>query len=617
MSFYSSLTDSHVGEFTHNNMVPFFSGSIKQNTDVLANNTRLHAHTGVIEQDIHIEHNEENRFNDLTKTKFSPLDTGYQEEYSRIVQPKLMNNVLPTEQIRVGQGNRSTDPTKPSGGFHHDAFRDEIQLYNTIDELRVSNKPQVTFEGRTVDGIKEKKQGKIGKLDKNRVDTYYEKDENSLFKTTGAYTKPVHRPIIDLKETTRKCTSTEYQGIPFQNSGDKQTATVREPFRQPLNSYGQRNAKTNVKQNNNDDYGKKNILVYNNERDVTTTKTYEGNLTSYVKSMISPLTDSLKRTNKEHFIKNAREFGSMQTTHPKKQTVHDPNDVAKTTLKETTIHDTRSGNFRGNEKATVYDPNDVARTTIKETLIHDSHTGNIRPFKKKHIVYDPKEIAKRTVRETLRNEDTTMNLKGRHFKQTVYDPNDVARTTIKETTIDNDGIGNVSGISRGDGHLTNQHEAKITNKQITSDNEYLGNVNQANEDGYKNAQFNAKVTNKQITSDNDYYGGIGGMDEMKSYDDIYNAIINNTKENTLMNPEPTQTGAKQTISGENIVLTQVKDPDNINFKFVSKVYQDPPSKTNISVTQDKEHYIENNRLDPIILESTKSNPYSQSILNAV
>ena len=222
-------------------------------------------------------------------------------------------------------------------------------------------------------------------------------------------------------------------------------------------------------------------------------------------------------------------------------------------------------------------------------------------LKKKHIVYDPKEIAKRTVRETLRNEDTTMNLKGRHFKQTVYDPNDVARTTIKETTIDNDGIGNVSGISRGDGHLTNQHDAKITNKQITSDNEYLGNVNQANEDGYKNAQFNAKITNKQITSDNEYYGGIGGMDEMKSYDDIYNAIINNTKENTLMNPEPTQTGAKQTIGGENLVLTQVKDPDNINFKFVSKVYQAPPSKTNISVTQDKEHYVENNRLDPIIL----------------
>lgn len=616
MSFYSSLTDSHVGEFTHNNMVPFFGGSIKQNTDALANNTRLHAHTGVSDDTVAIEHNEENRFSDMTQTKFAPIDTGYQEEFKRIAPPKILNNVLPVEQIRVGQGNRSTDPSKPSGGFHQDAFRDEIQMYNTVDEMRVANKPQVTFEGRTVDGIKEQKAGKLGKMDKNRVDTYYEKSEKNLFKTTGAFTKPKHRPIVEVKDTARKSTSTEYQGIPYQNRGNTKAAKVREPFKQVLNTFGARNSKTNVKQNNQDDYGKTNILVYNNERDITTTKTYEGNLTSYVKSMIAPLTDSLKRTNKEHFVKNGREFGSMQTTHPKKQTIHDPNDVAKTTLKETTIHDTRTGNFRGGEKATIYDPNDVARTTIKETLIHDSHSGNIRPFKKRHVVYDPKEIAKRTVRETLRNEDTTVNLKG-HYRQTVYDPNDIARTTIKETTIDNDDIGHVSGISRGDGHLTNQHDAKITNKQITSDNEYIGNAEQANEDGYKNAKFNAKVTNKQITSDNEYYGGLGGIDEMTSYDDIYNAIINNTKETTLVNPEPTQTGAKQTSGTENVVLTQMKDPNNINFKFVSKVYQEPPSKTTMVVTQDKEHYMENNRLDPVILESTKSNPYAHSIMNAV
>ena len=616
MSFYSSLTDSRIGDFTHNNMVPFFGGSIKQNTDVFANNSRLHAHTGVRDIAVDIEHNEENRFNDITTTRFTPVDMGYQEQFNRIEQPKIMNNVLPAEQIRVGQGSKTTDPSKPSGGFHHDAFRDEIQLYNTVDELRVANKPQITYEGRVIDGVKEKKNGKIGKMEKNRVDTYYEKTDKDLFKTTGAYTKPKQHPVVEVKDTTRTCTSTEYQGITYQNRGETKFAPVREPFKKILNTFGNRNGKTNVKHNKNDDYGKTNILVYNNERDITSTKTYEGNLTSYVKSMIAPLTDSLKRTNKEHFVKNGREFGSMQTTHPKKQTIHDPNDVAKTTLKETAIHDTRTGNFKGNEKITVYDPNDVARTTIKETMIHDSHTGNIRPFRKKTIVYDPKEIAKRTVRETLRSENTTMNLKG-HHKQTIYDPNDIARTTIKETTIDNDDIGYVSGIARGDGHLTNQHDAKITNKQITSDNEYIGNADQANEDGYKNANFNAKITNKQITSDNDYYGSLSGMDEMKSYDDIYNEIINNTKQNTLIKPEPTQTGLKRTSGTENVVLTQMKDPSNINFNFVSKVYQEPPTKTNMVVTQDKEQYLENNRLDPVIMESTIKNPYSQSILNAI
>ena len=49
-------------------------------------------------------------------------------------------------------------------------------------------------------------------------------------------------------------------------------------------------------------------------------------------------------------------------------TVYDPNDVAKTTIKETNIHNEREGNMSGPKKLMVYDPNDVARTTIKELI---------------------------------------------------------------------------------------------------------------------------------------------------------------------------------------------------------------------------------------------------------
>ena len=37
----------------------------------------------------------------------------------------------------------------------------------------------------------------------------------------------------------------------------------------------------------------------------------------------------------------------------------------------------RTGNLKGPIKLTTYDPNDVARTTIKETNIHDVRTGNV------------------------------------------------------------------------------------------------------------------------------------------------------------------------------------------------------------------------------------------------
>ena len=40
-----------------------------------------------------------------------------------------------------------------------------------------------------------------------------------------------------------------------------------------------------------DDYGKSKIMVYENERDVTSTRVYQGNLTSLVKALVSPITD--------------------------------------------------------------------------------------------------------------------------------------------------------------------------------------------------------------------------------------------------------------------------------------------------------------------------------------
>merc|ERR1711974_75206 len=47
--FVSSLTGMEMNseDFTHNNMAPFFGGSVKQNTFDTANNTLLEPHTGV------------------------------------------------------------------------------------------------------------------------------------------------------------------------------------------------------------------------------------------------------------------------------------------------------------------------------------------------------------------------------------------------------------------------------------------------------------------------------------------------------------------------------------------------------------------------------------------
>jgi hypothetical protein len=85
----------------------------------------------------------------------------------------------------------------------------------------------------------------------------------------------------------------------------------------------------------------------------------------------------MRLNKKEYTLMNGRPLGNLQNTNPSKLTMYDPNDVARTTIKETLIHDTRQGNLTGSTKTIAYDPDDVARTTMKETTESKGKTGNV------------------------------------------------------------------------------------------------------------------------------------------------------------------------------------------------------------------------------------------------
>jgi hypothetical protein len=63
-------------------------------------------------------------------------------------------------------------------------------------------------------------------------------------------------------------------------------------------------------------------------------------------------------------------------------------------------------------KLTVYDPNDVARTTIKETTEDNDYLGAAAPADcaQKLTIYDPEDIARVTGRNTLANYELYRNL---------------------------------------------------------------------------------------------------------------------------------------------------------------------------------------------------------------
>jgi hypothetical protein len=271
------------------------------------------------------------------------------------------------------------------------------------------------------------------------------------------------------------------------------------------------------------------------------------------------------------------------------------------------------------KKITVYDPNDIARTTVKETNIHDNRLGNLEVRQATNF-RDPDLNAKTTTRETI-NMDDILNLKG-YEKTPVQDPNDVTRTTVKETNIHDTRVGNFarSVLENGSGYKVTEYDAPITQKQFLSDNEYTGGGNRENNDGYLTSNFEAPETQRQFLSDNDYTGIADSyLDKPMSYNDIYNATLNEVRELTLEGREPTNSSVKLSI-GEDDINMEIKkissDEPNPHIGNRDKIYNNIPHKIACSVTNDKmslPNEIIDERLDSAILDAFKNNPYTQPL----
>ena len=276
---------------------------------------------------------------------------------------------------------------------------------------------------------------------------------------------------------------------------------------------------------------------------------------------------------------------------PSRNPVYDPNDIAKTTIKETNIHDNRTGNLemQGPAKNPVYDPNDITRTTIKETNIHNNRTGNMNSFK----------------------------------KPLTYDPNDILKTTMKETAMASDLMGNVNKQARGDAYKIKEMEAVNTNRQFTT-TDYTGNSQLPEDGGYKVTDVNAPNTNRQFTSDKEYSGiaGAGSDGKPPSYADIYNATIKSLREDVAVGRVPAAVGTNQPVSAADIKMSTRKVGDLQNKHLTdrgvmsTKVYNSLPQKQDCSVTKDRESVPNKplaDRLDPAMLDQFKQNPYTQPL----
>lgn len=527
-------------QFTHNNQTPFFGSKVRQNTNPDAMAPVMERFTGGFDDAIWKNKRETTPLfkpsDQLHHVNGAPNQTG--DVFDRYQPGQIRNNERPFEQMLVGPGLGKGFSAQPTGGFQQ--YDREFYMPPTVDKLRVGTNPKATFEGRTVSGAGIGQRGQAARLDKNRADTYFENSEDRYFTTTGAEVAQAQRPEYEVKETNRFDTTKEYFGEAMAVTGKAQKLDplVRDTNRQQLEEFGFRNADgDNFGKGEQFDFGKDAFDLPPNERDMTADRAYHGNLATTNKAQTAPLEDIFKNTRKEYIVQHPRQFGSLNPQFP--------------------------------DKITVKDPNDVARTTIKETNIHDATTGQLRG-ENKSIVYDPEEIAKRTIRETNGDVDVALNVSGGKYKGKVYDPDEAAKTTHKETLIDEKRNGSIQSMERRNaGFEVTDYTAPSTQKEHYSNKDYIGQAGtQLNaEGGYQVTEVYAPDTQKQFFSNKDHYGGAGAAEILRpmSKEDMRNARLNVLKEGTLAGRAPTQESVKVAAGTEKVKIKVKRiEADNVN-----------------------------------------------------
>jgi hypothetical protein len=603
--FMSPLSGKSINkESFHDNMVPFIKSKNQHNLNFDAYSNTLGRHTGN-DETYRPKKMEVKSFFDLTPNNSyvygSPSFTETMGT-DRYVPSQKRQGEKPFQDIRVGPGLAAGFTAEPVGGLNQSNARDYV-LPKSVDETRVLTNPKLSYEGRVVAGLKSGQRGLQAKPVKHRPERFYNSTPergnlSSAVKASQLREKYYMKP-------TQKQHQKPYFGVLGQaeNLKPRKEGAYRKSTKNNYMNPIPRNAyredawvfNDNCISDGVGDYGKNSIENKPNERDTTQTRIHLNNLTLSVKKLITPIVDFFRRTRKENFIGNIRPEGNMNAAMPSKQTVYDPNDIMRTTLKEQNIDNDYTGQLTGPQQGTVYDPDDIARTTIKEQNIHNNTPYiNMNP-------QQPRSIC-------------------------IYDPEDIARTTLKEVTIDNDYIGQVSNQQtiKAGGYISTSVDMKNTNRQFLTDWYYQGiadgETGTGPGRGYLAARYEAKNTNRQFLNDWEWEGPAKSLvNNPQSYEDMYNARMNPNKEEIALGRAPTQESVKLMSGMDTINIEHRRiEGDQINIREPAEtfIYNAPPQKNNCGLTRVKSKLPEDtirSRINPEILDAYKENPYTQSL----
>jgi hypothetical protein len=384
----SELTGQRMksSDFTHANMQPFFGGSVKQNVDKQANGSILDSYTG--SGSLQLKKREVEQMFDTSRAPYGNpygLESSTDFVQSRINDPRSRAGERPFEPVRVAPGVNEGFAAAGKGGFQQIEVNDYMMgAMRKTDDLRTADNPKLTYKQPVVPGqhfIGTAAQD-AGEVRKYRPDKFYiDETGERFFVTTGDVIKETSRPVQMMKYTTRTDTTSEFIGpAGAQEAGQSYvTGSYRLPQTQQFGGAGYRNADmTGYYTNNPDapeaDYGRGAIEIRPNERSLTGERTMGLNLKPAEAGAVTIHYDDANRpTRRQETVGTIRQTGTPvgYAGGAPAITVWDPNDVARTTVREGTIKWDYMGiaaSASQPNKLKVYDPDDIAKPTQKEQL---------------------------------------------------------------------------------------------------------------------------------------------------------------------------------------------------------------------------------------------------------
>ena len=194
----------------------------------------------------------------------------------------------------------------------------------------------------------------IGEMEKNRPDTFYIQSADRWLTTTGAGgEKQTSRAENILRDVNRINQVKEHFGgganegqATYQPGHYNQSS--RPTLDAPIKHISNATVKNGWKASKTSDYGKSGFKSLANSRSITGEKEHLGGaFNATLTALTTPVLDMLRPTRKQNVIGNMRPTGNVQSGVTEKNVVWNPNDRAKTTIKEQTenTHSVKNGGW--------------------------------------------------------------------------------------------------------------------------------------------------------------------------------------------------------------------------------------------------------------------------------